>query len=119
MLAAVDFLKQDVIEPDELQINFAKKEGWSWAIFTSLEVPAQPHDTPLQSDTLTLTGRPTSAVPIKMIWTDLLVPSTKSPTPLRLCTIRLIRFAIIFCKITGSLSGLVYFWLCPLETFMT
>ena len=30
ILAAIDFLKQDVIEPDESQINFAKKEGWIW-----------------------------------------------------------------------------------------
>ena len=30
VLAAIDFLKQDVIEPDESQMNLVKKEGWIW-----------------------------------------------------------------------------------------
>ena len=30
ILAAVDFLKQDVIKPDYLQMEMAKKESWIW-----------------------------------------------------------------------------------------
>jgi len=30
ILTAVDFLKQDVIKPDYLQMEMAKKESWIW-----------------------------------------------------------------------------------------
>ena len=30
VLAAVDFIKQDVIEPDKSQMKYIKKEGWIW-----------------------------------------------------------------------------------------
>lgn len=40
VLAAIDFLKQDVIEPDKSQMNLVKKEGWIWVknLSTSLDL---------------------------------------------------------------------------------